>query len=229
MNYRYADKMLAGALVGAPLLWLGASAASPKLESNSKDQLAQIAAHPDRWYGYTLLLILGTMLLIPAIAGIVRLTGEGSKRLTYLGAALLGFGTLVAIGDAMTQLVFWQMVSPKADRAQMAAVIDRFDNAGGAAALFGPGGIAFIVGSALLTIALFRTRAVPRWAAVVFLAGMAVQLVGFSASSQPIIAASGVLLLVSMAAIARSLLDVSAESAHRVTATPGVGAQTATS
>ncbi|HJQ42988.1 MAG TPA: hypothetical protein VJ831_07885 [Jatrophihabitantaceae bacterium] len=226
MSETHASKALALALVGAPILWLGAEAVSPKLDQAAGDQLKVIAAHQDRWYGYTMLLALGTMLLVPAIAGIVRLTRERSTRLTYLGAALLGFGTLVAIGDATTQLVVWQMVGPKADRSQMAALLDRFDNAGGAGVFFGPGGIAFLVGTLLLSVAMVRTPELPRWAAVLFGVGLIVQLVGFSASSVPIIAVSGVLSLASMAAIARSLLGVSAESAHRATARPGIGAQT---
>lgn len=117
------------------------------------------------------------------------------------------------------------MASPKADRAQMAAVIDRFDNAGGAQVLFGPGGLSFLVGSLLLAIAMFRTRSVPRWAAVVFFAGFAVQFVGFSASSVLIIAASAVLSLVSMAAIARAVVT-DEPSARPVTGRPAIGAHT---
>jgi hypothetical protein len=164
-----------------------------------------IAQHADRWFGYTALLTLGTILFVPAILGIMRLTRAGMPRLTLVGGALLGYGTIIAVGDTMSQLTTWQMVTGHADQAQMAALLDRTSNAGGASLFFAPGGLAFLAGSVLLTIALVRTRAVPIWASIAFLIGIVVQLVGFSASSVALIAASAVISLVAMAMLARRL------------------------
>jgi hypothetical protein len=196
---------LAVALVAAPVLWLAAEAVSPALKSNSAAQLSVIAQHPDRWFGYTALLTLGTILFVPAILGIMRLTRAGMPRLTLVGGVLLGYGATIAVGDAMAQLTTSQMVSGHADRAQMAALLDRVDNAAGASLFFAPGGLAFLAGSILLTVALVRTRAVPVWVSVAFLLGVVVQLVGFTSSSVAVIAASAVISLVAMVMLARRL------------------------
>jgi hypothetical protein len=60
-------------------------------------------------------------------------------------------GTLVGVGDSISQLFIWQMVSPGADRAQMVALLTRFDNATGAALIFRIGGPALVVGTCLPT------------------------------------------------------------------------------
>jgi len=198
-------RLLAVALVAAPLLWLAAEAVSPALKSDSAAQLAVIAQQPDRWFGYTALLTLGTILFVPAILGIMRLTRARTPRLTLLGGALLGYGTIIAVGDAMSQLTTWQMVTGHADRTQMAALLDRAANASGASLFFAPGGLAFLVGSILLTVALIRTHVVPVWVSVAFLLGIVAQLVGFTSNSVAIIAASAVLCLIAMVMLARRL------------------------
>jgi hypothetical protein len=202
---------LAVALVATPVLWLAAAAVSPALKSDSTAQLAVIAQHADRWFGYTALLTLGTILFVPAVLGIMRLTRAGMPRLTLVGGALLGYGTIIAVGDVMSQLTTWQMVAGHADRAQMAALLDRTSNASGSALFFAPGGLAFLIGSILLTIALVRTRAVPVWVSVTFLLGIVAQLAGFSSSSIAVILASAVLSLVAMTMLARRLWAGSAD------------------
>jgi hypothetical protein len=187
------------------LLWLAAAAVSPALKSSSSAQLAVIAQHADRWFGYTALLTLGSILFVPAILGIMRLTRAGMPRLTLAGGALLGYGAIIAVGDTMSQLTTWQMVTGHADRVQMAALLDRTSNANGSSLFFAPGGLAFVVGSILLTLALVRTRVVPVWISVAFLLGIVLQLVGFSASSGAIIAVSAFISLLAMAALARRL------------------------
>ena len=196
---------LAVALVAAPLLWLAAEALSPALKSDSTAQLAVIAQHSGRWFGYTALLTLGTILFVPAILGIMRLTRPRLPRLTLIGGALLGYGTIIAVGDSMSQLTTWQMVAGNADRTQMAALLDRVSNAAGASLFFAPGGLAFLVGAILLTVALVRARVTSVWVPIVFLLGIVMQLVGFTASSVVLITASAILCLTAMGMLARQL------------------------
>lgn len=200
-----ARRPLAVALVAAPLLWVAAELVSPALKSDAADQLAAISGHSDRWYAYTALLVLGTIVFVPAVLGLMRLSRAESPRLTVVGGVVLGFGTVIAVGDAMSQFMTWQMVVPAADRGQMAALLDRFDNAGGAQLFFGPGGLAFAVGSVLLTVALVRTRAIPVWASVAFLVGMVGQLAGFIGASIPVITIGNVVLLLGLSAAAARL------------------------
>lgn len=201
-----ARRPLAVALVAAPLLWVTAELVSPALKTDAGRQLAVIAAHSDRWFAYTALLTMGTILFVPAVLALMRLSRAGSTRLTLIGGAAVVFGTIIAVGDSMSQLMTWQMVAPHADRAQMAALLDRFDNAGGAQLFFGPGGIAFVIGSLLLTVALVRTRALPVWASVAFAVGViGGQFVGFVQSNVPVILVGNVVLLVALSVAAARL------------------------
>ena len=79
---------------------------------------------------------------------------------------------MIAIGDVMSQLMSWQMVVKGADHAQMAALLQRFDDTGGVDRVFSVGGLAVLVGSVPLTIGLIldgglrRGRlsdSAPRW------------------------------------------------------------------
>src|SRR5205814_15016 len=78
-----------------------------------------------------------------------------------------------------SQLVIWQMGARGADRAQMAALLHRFDNVAGSSIVFSIGGLASVVGVVLLSIALYRSRTVPAWASVGVAAGTVLNIVGF--------------------------------------------------
>lgn len=189
-------------LVLAPLFAVASAVIAPPLKSDARDQLAVIAAHPDRWYWFTLLLLIGSVLLVPALLWVAGLLRPRASRLADIGGALAVLGAIVAVGDVMTQFVSWQMAGDHAHLSQMAAALDRFDNASGAAVVFAVGGLSILVGSVLLTIALLRTRLAPAWAAVGLSAAILANFVAFSAASNAGVLASWVLLLVSMGALA---------------------------
>jgi hypothetical protein len=197
---------LAAALVAAPLLWLAAEASSPALKSDTDAQLSVIAAHPDRWYAYTLLLLFGSILFIPGVIGLARLTRAASPRLTNLAVTLLGYSMVIACCDVMTQLTAWKAIGAGVDRTQMTDLFARIDDAPGIGVLYATGGLSFLVGSVLLSVALSRVPQLPRWSAVGFGLSMAVQLVGFSTSSIPAIAASAALALTAVLPPARMLI-----------------------
>ena len=54
-------------LVLAPLFALASALVAPPLKSDAREQIAVIAAHPERWYWFTLLLLIGSILLVPAL------------------------------------------------------------------------------------------------------------------------------------------------------------------
>jgi hypothetical protein len=120
---------------------------------------------------------------------------------------------LVAIGDAATELMYWQMGSPEANHDQMAALADRFESANGSSVIYSIGGLAVIVGTLLVAIGLWRTRVVPRWVGVGLVVGMVANIVGFGSASQPVLVASYVVLLAACARIAGVVLG--AQSASR--------------
>lgn len=192
--------LIVGALVAAPLAYLLSTLVAPPLEADESAQLVQMAAHSDRTYLFALLTILGSALLVPAIVGVVR-TASGSPWLAYLGGGLAELGLLIAVGDSFGLLWEWQLARGS-DRGQMAALLHRFDAAGGISLIFAIGGLALVVGCALLGVALWRTRTVPRWAAVALPVGAVVNIVGFGSNSRLVLDLSALVLLAALVPVA---------------------------
>jgi hypothetical protein len=199
-------RIAAVSMIAGPLFLVASALVSPQLKSDEGAQLAVIAAHPTRWYWFTLLLLIGSILLVPALLGIAASLHERSPRLANLGGLLAVLGSLVAIGDVMTQFVSWQMVAAGADRAQMAALLHRFDNAAGVGVVFNVGGLAVVTGVILLTVGLIRTQIAPAWAAVGLSVATLLNVVAFSSASAAGVAASWIVLLAAMGYIGRTAL-----------------------
>jgi len=193
-------------LVFAPLFALASSLIAPALKNDQGAQLDVIAQHPNRWYWFTLLLLIGSILLVPALLGIAALVRERAPRLGNLGGGLAVLGFVIAIGDVITLLVSWQMVAEGADRAQMAALLERFDEAAGANIVFGVGGLAALTGTVLLSVGLIREHVAPAWAAIGLSVAVIANIAGFSASSNAAVAVSWAVLLVAMGEIGRIML-----------------------
>jgi hypothetical protein len=187
------------AMILAPIAWLAAAIVAPQLQSDEGAQLAVIAQHPDRWYWFALLTLVGAMLLVPALMGVIGLLRERAPLAGYVGGSLAVLGMLVAIGDSLEQLVIWQMGATGADHAQMTALLTRLDDAAGLVSIFTFGALALIAGTVILAIGLIRARVVPAWAAVCLPIAMLVNVVGFAAASRSIVAASCVILLTGFA------------------------------
>src|SRR3954453_19537150 len=98
------------------------------------------------------------------------------------------------------------MVAKGADHAQMAALLERFDTASGVGAVFSVGGLAVLIGTVMLTIGLIRSGVVPAWVAIALTGAVIVNIMGFTASSNGVVAASWALLLVAMGCFARASL-----------------------
>jgi hypothetical protein len=194
---RFNRTVLGGSMIGAALTMLGASLVWPAIKSDEAAQLAVIAQHPARYYLCTILILASSMLLVPAIIGLMRMSAERSPRLTNIGGTLSILGALIAVGDSASQLVIWQM----------AALLHRFDNVAGSSIVFSIGGLSIVIGMVLLSIALYRSQTVPAWAAGGVLAGTVLNIVGFMAGSVGILIVSSVVLLVSLGWIGLRLLS----------------------
>jgi hypothetical protein len=186
------------AMIITPIVWLAAEAISPALKSNAADQLAVIAAHPTRWYWYTMLLVIGSVTGIPAAVGLLQLGAARMPRIGAIGGTLVALGFVGSVVDCANQLWSWQLAESGRSRAQAAALLDRFDNAAGINLIFAVTGIGLLIGTVLLTTALVRNRTVPSWVAVIFGVAVVVNVVAFSAISVAGVATSCVLLLVGM-------------------------------
>jgi hypothetical protein len=193
-------------MIAAPVFLVASAIVSPQLKSDEGAQIGVIAADPTRWYWFTLLLLIGSILLIPALLGIAALLHERAPRLANIGGGLAILGSLVAIGDVMSQFVSWQMAANGADRQQMAALLHRFDNAAGIGVLFSVGGLAVLIGVILLTVGLIRTHIAPAWVAIGLSAATLLNVVAFSSASAAGVAVSWVVLLVAMGYIGRFVL-----------------------
>jgi hypothetical protein len=188
-------------LVAVPVLFALSGIAVPALKNGDAAQVAMIAAHPDAWYAFTILSILGSALLVPAALALMRATGAATTS-SVLGAGLLCVGGLVALVDSATQLVYRQMGASSADPAQMTALLHRYENAAGANVIFMVGALALVVGTILLGIALLRTRVAPVWAAVLIPVGMVANIAAFVGSSKVLLIVSSVVLLAGMGRVA---------------------------
>jgi hypothetical protein len=209
-----------GALLAAPALLLVSALVQPALKSDERAQLEVILAHRDRYFWFTLLLLLGTMLLVPAFHALRHATAAPS-RATRVGSALAVFGALVATGDAMTQFVFLQMAAPGRDLGDMATAVQDFDEATGPAQLFLVGGLALIVGAIVLAVGLRRDGLAGRWVSILFAIGVVANMVGFIVQSVPLLVASSAVLLVAMGALGVGLWR------RPVGLRPGIGGQVA--
>lgn len=188
---------VAASLLAVPLLNLVAAllAGAGGVQSDTHAEVAAIAAHPDRYYLFTLAQLVGSWLLIPAVSGIRNLLRPRRPVLADVAGGVLLLGLLVAIGDSAVGLVWWQTAAPGADADQMAALIDRTQTAAGASAPYAIAAVAMLAGSVALTVGLSRTKAAPTWAAVTLPAGIVTNIVGFAAASQALLIASAVILL----------------------------------
>jgi hypothetical protein len=192
------------ALVAAPLFFLFSGLAVPALKSGDNAQLALIAAHPTGWYLFTLFSIVGSLFLVPAAAALMNATRDGAARSAIIGGGLLQLGAYVALIDSATQLVYWKMGRPVADRAAMASLLHRYENAPAASIIFAVGALALVAGSVLLAVALTRTRIAPLWAGALLPLGMVANIAAFVGSSRLLLIASSVALLVPLGFVALS-------------------------
>jgi hypothetical protein len=194
-------RTLGVAMILAPLLGLASALVAPALKGDAAAQLAAIAQHQDRWYVYAVLITVSSWLLVLAVLGLTWTVFERSPRLASIGGGLTLLGAVIAIGDATVELMYWQMGAPNADRAQMAALADRYENAAGSSLLFTIGGLALISGLVLLAIALWRSHTAPTWAAAGIVLGAVINIAGFSANSNVLVIASNVVLLAALGRI----------------------------
>jgi len=96
------------------------------------------------------------------------------------------------------------MGRPLADRAAMAALAHRYENAPAASIIFVVGALGLVAGSVLLAVALTRSRIAPIWAGALLPLGMVVNIAAFGAGSRLLLIASSVVLLVPLGLVAVS-------------------------
>ena len=153
-------KTVAGiCMILAPTLFLVSAILAPSSDNDAGAILGAIADHTDRFYVSTVIGIAGSILLVPAVLGLMHMLREKQVALGHAGGGLALLGSLVFMMFWGASLMEWQMVRGGGDRAQMTALLDRFMHTTGTEVFFFFG-LAFTIGLLALALGLYRARAV---------------------------------------------------------------------
>jgi hypothetical protein len=153
-----------GALVLSALFnWAAALVEPRSTETKAADVLATIAAHTDRVLASSVLDMIGTVLFLPAVLTIVHLLTPRAPKLAHIGGAMAIAGLFGFMGMHVLDAALVELVKGGADREQMAALYDRFQNNPGIGLAVGMFLVGQVFGFLILSIGLFRTRSLPRW------------------------------------------------------------------
>jgi hypothetical protein len=209
-------KTVAGAcMVLAPILFLVSAILAPSSNNEAGPILNAIAADPDRFYLSTVIGIAGSVLLVPALLGLMHMLREKEVALGHVGGGLALLGSLTFMLFWGVSLMEWQMVREGADGAQMTALLDRFLNTTGTEVFFF-GSLAFTIGLVALALGLMRAHAVHWSTAAALIAGAVVLQVAFFVGNEAahyIVAAA--ILLVGLGSIgSRVLMETDEEWEH---------------
>ncbi len=204
VSLRVRTVVAATSLVVSPILLTAAFAVVPTVAAD-RVALAVIAEHGTGWYLFGLLLVLSYLLLVPATLGLVHLAHARTPLWADVGGGLAVLGAITAVADARLVFLMGQMATPKADRGQMVALLERLGNDAGGSLPFIVGALALVAGTVVLAMAL-RRNAVPRWVCVALGAGIAGHTAAFVLTSRPALVATSVLLVVGYGGAAVHLL-----------------------
>jgi hypothetical protein len=153
-------KTVAGlCMILAPTLFLVSAILAPSSDNGAGAILGAIADHPDRFYISTLFGIAGSVLLVPALLGLMHMLREKQVALGHAGGALALLGSLMFMLFWGASLMEWQMVRGGADLGQMTALLDRFMHTTGSEVFFFFS-LAFTVGMIVLAFGLYSARVV---------------------------------------------------------------------
>jgi hypothetical protein len=161
-------------MIVAPLLLLCSAIVTPTMSDTSESAiLNKIAGSTDMFYLSIVLLIVGLVLLVPAILGLMHLLRERHADMGHVGGGLSLIGTMMFMLYGGVGLMQWQMVRGGANRGEMVALLDRFNSTAGSA-LFLYLGLAFSIGMIVLAAGLYMGRFVHWSTAGLFLIGAVV-------------------------------------------------------
>jgi len=174
-----------GALILAPLLTLVATAIAPANESGAAAQLAVISRSPGRWYAANLVNFVGLAVLLAAVIGLMLPLRTHGARFAHVGGGLALTGIVCVAVVSGLGFVEWQMTGAGADRAQMAALLDRVEGAPAVTPVLLGAGLATL-GLAVLGLGLWRRALAPAWtAALLALGALGIDL-GYELTSAPL-------------------------------------------
>jgi hypothetical protein len=167
---------LAAALFVAPWLIVAANAADTVMTLHGGDDLtpshalAVAAAHPRAEPWANLAAMVGSMLLVPAVLGVMRVVRTGAARLGLVGGVLMAAGYICYFGLVFQGETVDEMVKVGGSASQNIAILQA--SMDDHMMLWVP--LVFVVGNFvgtfLLGLALVRSHTTPRWAGLGLLA-----------------------------------------------------------
>ncbi len=162
----HSRKMLAGAcMVLAPVFLLVATVIHPASDMDEATQVATIAENLDAWYAAHLIALVSIVLVVPAVLGLMHMLRERQVTLGHVGGGLAMIGLLAFVGIVAMELVMWELVS-EGDRAAAVTLLQGLNESAGILIPFAFVSFGFSIGMALLSVGLYRARAVQSWMAV---------------------------------------------------------------
>jgi len=212
MNVRAVSSRFGAAvlLIGPLGLVLGSLVQVAGDDDSVSVSLAKIAAHPSGERAVIVCDLLAAF-MVPAVLYLMRLAGPRAPRLTLVGGAVAFAAWLAGLVSLGASDLLYDHAAQLSDRATAVALVHAVTSD---AAFVIPEAlfiIGHVLGLLLLGIALWRGRAVPRWAAA--LVGLA-SVVQFFVHDQSVLSACAFgLLLIGMATCAVTLLRTANEPA----------------
>ncbi|MER7002044.1 hypothetical protein ABT297_03225 [Dactylosporangium sp. NPDC000555] len=182
-------------------------------DSDGAGALALAAAHPGLTRLSALAAMLGSLLIVPAVLGVKRLIGDRSRRLAGIAAALTAGGYICYFAIVSSSFVTLAMARHGGAAADFATVLDEAQSDPSALWMFLLFVLGNIVGTVLLAVALFRSRAVAGWVALALGAWSPLHIVGLVVGSEWFEVAGAVSQAVALAAVGRALLNTQARPA----------------
>lgn len=145
--------MEVASLIVAPALMSIGDLMHPHESSDSREQVAMVAAAATRWYVAHLLLLIGMLLFVPGILLLTRTVALRSPGLGYASRVLV----LASVGALSAVFAFEMLLggfTVAADRGAAVALLETFNSR--VLVVLLPGLLAFFVGTGLLVAPLAR-------------------------------------------------------------------------
>lgn len=217
---RFHRIVIVACLVVAPLLLAGALLLHPG--EGEGGLIETLVNHPGRVEASSMLIIFSSLLFVPALLGILRYVPGRGTVLAHIGVGLALIGVVGHAVWAGFQIVLLGLVQSNIDRAQLSMLLEGEPPNTAFLVVMVMFLVGFFLGLILLAGGLWRSRVFPKWAA----AGIGVLPLSdfLPVDNQAIDVAGSVILIVSIGAIALTVLRTSASSSETMKNTEVVSA-----
>jgi hypothetical protein len=162
-------------LIGFAAMILAQDLVGARTPSDAAGQYAAVAAERGGTIASSVFLLVSSILLIPAVFGILHLVRGRGVTLAHIGGALAILGALGHVAVMTYQLALVEMTRA-GDREAMVTLIDRLSNSTTVGVIVFPMILAFALGLLILSLALWRARVVQGWAAALVFVAVAIDI-----------------------------------------------------